>query len=87
MVDYKLNAESGSYKVKGSPVTFTHTLKYVKRKPLLLTVLVILTLGGPFLGLVLAGVLGVIVAFVLAIICWVLGPLAVERVIERRTTT
>lgn len=87
MVDYKLKAESGSYKIKGSPVAFTHSWEYVKRKPLLLTVLVVLTFGGPFLGLVLAGVPGVIVALVLAIICWLLGPRAVERVIERRTTT
>jgi len=85
MADHKLKAESGSYEVRGSPVAFTHSWEYVKRKPLLLILLIVLTFGGPFLGLVLAGVPGVIVALVLAIICWVLGPLAVERVVERRT--
>ena len=87
MGDYKLNAESGDYKSKGSPVAFTHSWEYVKRKPLLLTVLVVLTFGGPFLGLVLVGIPGEIVGLVLAFICWLLGPRAVERVIERRTAT
>lgn len=74
MTNYKIEAESGSYEVKGSPVRFTHSLEYLKRHPLLLTLLIVLTFGGPFLGLVLAGVPGVIVALVLAIICWVLAP-------------
>ena len=86
MTDYKLEADSGRYEVKGSPVRFTHSWEYMKRKPLLLTLLIVLTFGGPLLGLVLAGVPGVIAAFLLAIICWVLGPRAVERVIELRTT-
>jgi hypothetical protein len=84
MVDYKLNAKSGSYEVKESPVTLIHTLKYVKRNPLLLAVAFVLTFGAPFLGLVLVGVPGLIVGLVLAIICWFLSPLTLKRVIERR---
>ena len=85
MADNKLKAESGSYEVKGSPVTFTHSLEYVIRKPLLLIPLIVLTVGGPFIGLFVAAVPGFIVALVLAIICWVLNLFAVKRVIERRT--
>ena len=85
MADYRLKAESGSYKVEGSPTALTHWWESVKRKPLLLALLIVLTFGGPFLGLVLAEVPGVIAGFLLAMICWVLGPRAVERVIERRT--
>lgn len=85
MTDYRIEAESGRYEVKGSPAEVTHSWEYVKRKRLLLTLLIVLTFGGPFLGFVLAEVPGVIVGFVLAGICWILGPLAVQRVIERRT--
>jgi len=84
--NFILQAESGSYEIKGSPVSFTHSWEYVKRNPLLLTLLIVLTFGGPFLGLVLAGVPGVFVGLVLAVICWVLGPRSMERVIERRTS-
>jgi len=84
MTDYRIECESGSYEVKGNPVAITHSWVYVNRKRLLLTLLIILTFGGPFLGFVLAKVPGVIVSFVLAGICWILGPRAVERVIERR---
>ena len=84
MTDYRLTPESGKLEITGGPVSFTHSWEYVKRKPLLLTLLIVLTFGGPFLGLVLAGVLGVISGLVLAGACWVLGPHATERVIERR---
>jgi hypothetical protein len=57
----------------------------VKRRPLLLTLLAVLTFGSPFLGLALAGVPGVIVGLVIAVVAWVISPRAIERVRERRT--
>lgn len=83
MADHKLKAESESYEVKGSPVTLTHSWEYVKRKPLLLIPLIVLTVGGPFLGLFVVGVPGVIAGLVIAFICWFLSLRAVERVIIR----
>lgn len=84
MPNYRLNAETGRYKVKGNPVTLIHTLEYVKRRPLLWIVAFTTNFGPPFLGLILSGIPGFIVGLALAAICFFSGRHAVRRVIERR---
>ena len=86
MTNYKLKAESVKYKYTVGRASFTYTLEYIKRRPLLLALLFILTFGPPFLGFVLVGASGVIVGLVIAIICWFLSTLAVQKVIEHQTT-
>jgi hypothetical protein len=85
MTDYRLKLDGGYIEDKLSPLSLTHSWQYVKRRPLLLALLIVLSFGSPFLGLVLAGIPGVLVGLVVAVIGWVLGPRASERIIERRT--
>lgn len=65
--------------------SLTRSREHVKRHRSLFAVLVVLTFGAPFLGLVVAGISGVVVGLVVSAITWFMGPYAAERVIERWT--
>jgi hypothetical protein len=86
MANYKLKAEGGQYEYEGGPVTFKHTLEYIKKDPLLFGLLLVLTFGGPFIGFVATDWVGVGIGLVNAIICWYLSHRAVKTVIEHRIT-
>jgi hypothetical protein len=56
--------------------------EYWEKRPLLLLFVLLVTLGSPFLGLVLAGWLGVAVGLIVSIVAFASGLFAVTRVRE-----
>jgi len=60
------------------------TRTFYERNPLVLTIVGVISLGGPFLGFWLAGWIGVLVAFVLGVLSLFLGPFAVQKIKEIR---
>lgn len=57
--------------------------EFYEKSPLLLGVVALLTLGSPFLGLVIAGWLGVLVGLVCGVASFVFGLKAITRVREK----
>lgn len=68
-------------------ISKTAIREYYEKHPVLLPVVVLITIGSPFLGLVLAGGLGVIVGLVIGGAAFFLGLRAVTRVREINTET
>ena len=58
--------------------------EYYERHPILLPLVILITVGSPFLGLVLAGWLGVVVGLVIGVVAFILGLRAVTKVREIR---
>lgn len=56
---------------------------YFEKHPVLFPIVTIATIGSPFIGLFLAGWLGVFVGLAISIVCFVLGSKAVIKVIAR----
>lgn len=63
-------------------LSWKHTREYYERHPVLLSVVICITLGSPFLGLVIAGWGGVIVGLIVALLAFFLGVHAITRVRE-----
>jgi hypothetical protein len=82
----RINA-SASFKGEGqftAPSKWQHTREYYDKHPVPLTLVIAITLGSPFLGLVLAGWAGVIIGLVVSVISLLLGFFAVTKVREIR---
>lgn len=60
--------------------------QYWERRPFLLTAVLFITLGAPFLGLLLAGGRGVVAGLILSLLSLMLGFFAVTRVRDVNTT-
>jgi hypothetical protein len=58
--------------------------EYYEKHPLILSTVIAITVGAPFLGLVFAGWAGVTVGLVVGVATFFLGPRAVTRVREIR---
>jgi hypothetical protein len=58
--------------------------EYYEKRPVLLTVLIVVTAGAPFLGLVLAGWAGVVVGLLIGVTTFIVGFRAVTKVREIR---
>jgi hypothetical protein len=65
-------------------MSWQHVHEYYERHPILLLIVFAITIGSPFLGLVLAGWVGVIVGLVIGLFAFVLGLRAVTKVREIR---
>jgi hypothetical protein len=61
-----------------------HIREYYDKHPVPLTLVIVITFGSPFLGLVLAGWAGVIIGLVVSVISFFLGFRAVTKVREIR---
>ncbi len=59
-----------------------HIREYYERHWILLSIVLAVTVGSPFLGLFLAGWPGVVVGLIIAVITYFLGPQAVTKVRE-----
>lgn len=59
---------------------FRHTREYWEKHPVLLPLVIIIVLGSPFLGLLLAGWVGVVVGIAVSVMGFVVGLYAVTRV-------
>ena len=62
--------------------SWKQTREYYERHPVLLPVVIGITLGSPFLGLVIAGWSGVFVGLIVALLAFLLGLRAVTKVRE-----
>jgi hypothetical protein len=58
---------------------------YFKKHPFLFPLVVILTVGSPFLGFILAGWQGVVVSLVLGLVVLCLGFYAITKVVQTDT--
>ena len=85
MTKHKLKMEGDEIKVRVNPVSLTHSWEYVKLNRPLQVALGILTFGAPVVGYFLSGPVGVGVGLGVALVGWVAGPRAVQRVRERET--
>ena len=63
-------------------LSWTKTRQVWERRPLLLLGVVVLTVGSPFLGLILGGWVGVIVGLVVSVVTFAGGLFAIGRVRE-----
>ena len=61
-----------------------HVHEYYERHPILLPIVIGITIGSPFLGLVLAGWVGVVAGLFIGLIAFFLGLRAVTKVREIR---
>lgn len=59
-----------------------HVHEYYERHPILLPIVMSITIGSPFLGLVLAGWVGVVAGLFIGLIAFFLGLRAVTKVRE-----
>jgi hypothetical protein len=65
-------------------IGWQHVREYWDRHPIILSVVVAITIGSPFLGLVLAGWLGVAVGLAISVASLILGLFAITKVREIR---
>ena len=79
---YDVHTE-GSLRLHGS-LGWKYIHEYYERHPILLPLVLAITVGSPFLGLVLAGWLGVVVGLVIGVVAFILGLRAVTKVREIR---
>ncbi|NGZ10254.1 MAG: hypothetical protein CV088_12835 [Nitrospira sp. LK70] len=63
-------------------VTWEKRREFYERRPLALVSVIALTVGAPFLGLVLVGWAGVIAGLMLGAVAYWIGPLAITKVRE-----
>jgi len=69
-------------------IGFKDSLKWEKQReffeqnPKIKWLIVAITIGSPFVGLVMAGLLGVVIGLVLGVLSYLLGPYAVVKVRE-----
>ena len=63
-------------------LSWSRTREHWEKRPLPLLVIIVLTIGSPFLGLVLAGWVGVVVGLVIGIAAFAGGIFAITRVRE-----
>jgi len=69
-------------------LTFKDSLNWESRReffegnPKIKWLIIAITIGSPFLGLVIVGLLGVVIGLVLGIVSYLLGPYAVTKVRE-----
>ena len=61
-----------------------HIHEYYERNPIFLPIVIFITIGSPFLGLILAGWLGVTAGLAIGLITFLLGLRAVTKVREIR---
>lgn len=73
---------SGKLAITGGPARWQHVREYYERHRVLLPVVIGLTLGAPFLGLVLFEWVGVLVGLMASAITFLLGLRAVTKVRE-----
>lgn len=66
------------------PMSWQHIHEYYERHPVLLPIVMGITMGSPFLGLVLAGWVGVLAGLFIGLIAFFLGLRAVTKVREIR---
>jgi uncharacterized membrane protein YjjP (DUF1212 family) len=64
--------------------SWQHIHEYYERHPKLLPIVLVITIGSPFLGLIFAGWLGVAVGLVVGLVAFFLGLRAVTKVREIR---
>lgn len=69
---------------KAGRLGWTQTREYYEKRPILLSVVIAVTLGSPFLGLFLAGWIGVIAGLMIGIIAFFAGFFAITRVREEK---
>ena len=69
-------------RVEMGVVSWSKTREYWEKRPLPLLGVIVLTIGSPFLGLVLAGWVGVVVGLVISIAAFAGGIFAITRVRE-----
>lgn len=74
-------ALAGEIDVAGH-VTWEKRREFYERRPLAFVSVIALTIGAPFLGLVLVGWVGVIAGLVLGAATYWIGPLAITKVRE-----
>jgi len=65
-------------------MSWQHIHEYYERHPFLLIIVFGITIGSPFLGLVLAGLVGVVAGLFIGVIAFFLGLRAVTKVREIR---
>lgn len=63
-------------------LTWETRREFYEKKPLALAVVIAITVGAPFLGLVLVGWLGVIIGLMLGVAAYWIGPFAIMKVRE-----
>lgn len=68
-------------------ISKTSIREYYEKHPVLLPAVVLITLGSPFLGLALAGGVGVVVGLVVGVVTFFLALRAVTKVREVNTET
>jgi len=73
----------GTLRFSGS-LGWQRTHEYYERHPILLPLVLAISIGSPFLGLILAGWIGVVVGLVIAVVTFILGLRAVTNVREIR---
>ena len=83
MRHYTVNIAASGLQMRGSLKWGMTKEYYKKNKPLYWCVLLI-TVVSPFLGLVVAGMLGVVIGLVVGLLTFVLGLNAVTKVLEIR---
>jgi len=83
---YRLKAETGRFRLTGGEARFSRIRTYWQKRPVLLVGVVLLALGSPFVGLILAGLPGVVFGLVLSVASLIGGFFALTRVreIDRR---
>ena len=75
----------GTLRFEGA-LRWKHVREYYEKHPLPLVVVIAVTVGSPFLGLVFAGWIGVAVGLLIGVTALVVGFLAVTKVREIRET-
>jgi uncharacterized oligopeptide transporter (OPT) family protein len=76
---YTLKAETGQFRVTGSDARLSRIRTYWERRPVLCVAVVLITLGSPFVGLMVAGLTGALIGLVLSVAGLIGGIFALTR--------
>ena len=82
MPDVKVKLSGQEVRAEQGSLSWSNVREFWEKRPFLLAIVVILTIGSPFAGLFLSGWPGVIVGLVVSVVTAGLGLLAVTKVRE-----
>jgi hypothetical protein len=80
--DVTVKLTGHTIRAQAGVISWTKTREYWEKRPLPLIAVIVFTIGSPFLGLFLAGWIGVLVGLVVSIAAFAGGIFAITRVRE-----